>query len=122
VLFLSFCAYAIRLCFKFVSSSSYNSFNLVGIIQVRCKTKATRRLPPYSLILNPLQDWNWIKLYIMSRLPTFRPRTRGREGSLFNDTKLKKEEDIYRRFGLYKYSSFAAPHRLLAHTLVRATT
>ena len=58
----------------------------------------------------------------MSRSPTSRPGRRGREGSLFNDTKLKKEEDIYKRFGLYKYSSFAAPHRLLVHTLVRATT
>ena len=120
--FLSFRAYAIGLCFKFVSSSSYDLFSLVGIIQVRCKTKATRRLPPYSLILNPLQDWNWIELYIMSRLPTSKPRRRGREGSLFNNTKLKKEEDIYRRFNLYKYSSSAAPHRLLVHTLVRATT
>jgi len=58
----------------------------------------------------------------MSRSPTSRPGRRGREGSLFNDTKLKKEEDIYKRFGLYKYSSSAAPHRLLVHTLVRATT
>jgi len=112
--FLSFRAYAIRLCFKFVSSSSYNSFKF--------GTKATRRLFLYSLILNPPQDWNWIKLCIMSRSPTSKPRRRSKEGSLFNDIKLKKEEDIYRRFGSYKYSSSAAPHRLLVHTLVRATT
>jgi len=59
---------------------------------------------------------------LMSRSPTSRPGRRGREGSLFNDIKLKKEEDIYRRFGLYKYSSFATPHCLLVYTLVHATT
>jgi len=58
----------------------------------------------------------------MSQSLTSKPKRRGKEGSLFNDIKLKKEEDIYRRFGSYKYSSFAASHRLLVHTLVHATT
>jgi len=40
----------------------------------------------------------------MSRTPTPRPGRRVIEGSLFDDSKLKKEEVIYRRFGSYKYS------------------
>ena len=40
----------------------------------------------------------------MSQTLTLRPRRRIIEGSLFDDLKLKKEEVIYRRFGLYKYS------------------
>jgi len=40
----------------------------------------------------------------LSRTPTPRPGRRVIEGSLFDDSKLKKEEVIYRRFGLYKYS------------------
>jgi len=40
----------------------------------------------------------------MSRTPTLKPGRQVIEGSLFDDLKLKKEEVIYKRFGLYKYS------------------
>ena len=46
------------------------------------------------------QALNVVKNFLVSRTPTPRPGRRIIEGSLFDDLKLKKEEVIYRGFGL----------------------
>jgi hypothetical protein len=48
---------------------SYDLFSLVRLGSVQEKRRRVDFSFLYSLILNPLQDWNWIKLWIMSRAP-----------------------------------------------------